>query len=90
MVFTVEQSRAVKAIAYVKSSLFHVYNIKDTEAMSAFGLSIDTLADGFSSVMPQTNKTQEFKPVVSVLNFTDKCNHCEITYDGTGSLLGLR
>lgn len=58
--------------------------------MSAFGLSIDTLTDSFTSVMPHTNTPFEVKPIESTLKSSDESNYCEITYDGTGSLLGLR
>lgn len=51
--------------------------------MSAFGISIDTLSSCFSCVMPKV----AFDPK---LTFDNESNYCEITYDGTGSLFGIR
>ncbi|GAA5801396.1 hypothetical protein HPULCUR_006842, partial [Helicostylum pulchrum] len=75
VVITSEKSQRVKAVAYIKSNLFHVHNIKEDVKMSAFGMSIDTLNYCLSCVASQT--------------FDNDSNHCEITYDGTGSLFGV-
>ncbi|KAI9257048.1 Rad1/Rec1/Rad17 [Helicostylum pulchrum] len=91
MVITSEKSRTVKAVAYIKSNLFHIYNIKEDVEMSAFGISIDTLNSCFSCVMPkvasQSHYNGSFDPK---LTFDNDSNYCEITYDGTGSLFGVR
>ncbi|GAA5796515.1 hypothetical protein HPULCUR_001887 [Helicostylum pulchrum] len=59
--------------------------------MSAFGISIDTLNSCFSCVMPkvasQSHYNGSFDPK---LTFDNDSNYCEITYDGTGSLFGVR
>ncbi|GAA5809586.1 hypothetical protein MFLAVUS_002997 [Mucor flavus] len=83
VVITSEKSRVVKAVAYIKSNLFHIYNIRENIEMSAFGISIDTLSSCFSCVMPKV----AFDPK---LTFDNEFNYCEITYDGTGSLFGIR
>lgn len=58
--------------------------------MPAFGLSINSLIDSFTAVMPLSNAPFEFKPIEILTNHNDEANFCELTYGGTGTLLGLR
>ncbi|KAG2232075.1 Rad1/Rec1/Rad17 [Thamnidium elegans] len=91
VVITSEKARIVKAVAYIKSNLFHIYNIKENIEMSAFGMSIDTLNSCFSCVMPKVASQLHYnKSLEPKLTFDNDSNYCEITYDGTGSLFGVR
>ncbi|KAI9362240.1 Rad1/Rec1/Rad17 [Pilaira anomala] len=88
IVITVEKLRAVKAVAYIKSNLFYIYNIKEDEEMAPFGVSLDLISTCFAAIMPKINSSFEsrsFQPILTTDN-----NYCELTYDGTGSTFVLR
>lgn len=84
MTFTVEQPRIVKAIAYIKSHLFFVYNIKEEICFSAFGLPLEAFIECLRLAIPATTSASAINAVDT--NF----DYCEITYNGMGSVLGLR
>lgn len=84
MTFTVEQPRIVKAIAYIKSHLFFVYNIKDGVFFSAFGLPLEAFIECLRLAIPAMASASAINAVDT--NF----DYCEITYNGMGSALGLR
>ncbi|KAI9344114.1 Rad1/Rec1/Rad17 [Pilaira anomala] len=87
IVITVEKLRAVRAVAYVKSNLFHSYNIKEDEEMAPFGVSLDLINTCFAAIMPKVTSSFDSRTFQPIL--TDN-NYCELTYDGTGSPFVLR
>jgi hypothetical protein len=81
---TVEQPRIVKAVVYIKSHLFFVYNIKEEVCFSSFGLPLEALIECLRLTIPVTSFSSSINAVDT--NF----DYCEMTYNGMGSPLRLR
>ncbi|KAI7880491.1 uncharacterized protein EV154DRAFT_428893 [Mucor mucedo] len=90
IILTVEHSRSVKAVAYILRGSFQTFRIRDDVVMPIFGLSINSLIDSITAVMPLSFGPYESKPVENIIKLGDESDYCEMTYDGAGSLLGLR
>lgn len=81
----VEQPRIAKAVVYIKSHLFYVYNVKDEACFAPFGLVLDAFIDCMRLTVPVTT----FSP--STINAVDtNFDYCEIIYNGMGSAFQLR
>ncbi|KAI8640172.1 Rad1/Rec1/Rad17 [Parasitella parasitica] len=81
IILSVEDQRSVKAIAYFKLHLFHLFNFKQDAIIPAFGLPVDVLSNGLRIMLPAAE-------TINVLQGSN--DYCEVTYDGTGSYLTLR
>ncbi|KAI8078163.1 Rad1/Rec1/Rad17, partial [Gilbertella persicaria] len=81
MMLSVEDSRSVKAMAYLKLHLFHEFRLKEAD-VSLFALPIDSFINCLQVTVPQSSDNE----------FAVRANddYCEISYDGTGSYLSLR
>ncbi|KAI8985938.1 Rad1/Rec1/Rad17 [Pilobolus umbonatus] len=73
LTFTVEESRCVKAVAYVKKHLFTKYYKDPTTENFIFGIPLNTLIDCLGIISPFTN------------NRGNTDDLCEMNYDGPGS-----
>ncbi|CAO3629357.1 unnamed protein product [Mucor fragilis] len=80
-ILTVEDQRAVKAIAYFKLHLFQIFNLRDGANVSALGLPIDVLSNGLRIMLPAS----EMANILQGAN-----DYCEVMYDGIGSYITLR
>ncbi|KAF1797320.1 Rad1/Rec1/Rad17 [Mucor lusitanicus] len=80
-ILTVEDQRAVKAMAYFKLHLFQIFNLKEGAHVPALGLPVDVLSNGLRIMLPSSE-------VANVLQGAN--DYCEMIYDGTGSHVTLR
>ncbi|CAO3681853.1 unnamed protein product [Rhizopus stolonifer] len=71
---TVEESRCVKATAYLKRHLFQIY-IKQQQEIDMFGLTLNTLIDCLGLMLPHNFQSSDT---------------CDIQYDGPGSRFSLK
>ncbi|KAI8330959.1 repair protein Rad1/Rec1/Rad17-domain-containing protein [Choanephora cucurbitarum] len=81
VMLTVEDSRSVKVLAYLRIHLFHEFRLNGTD-IAPFALPIDSFTNCLQATVPQRSDSE----------FAVKANddYCEIKYDGTGSYLTLR
>ncbi|GAN03952.1 cell cycle checkpoint protein RAD1 [Mucor ambiguus] len=77
-ILTVEDQRAVKAMAYFKLHLFQIFNLREGVNVPALGLPVDVLSNGLRIMLPASEAT-------NVLQGAN--DYCEVIYDGTGSRL---
>ncbi|KAL9539120.1 hypothetical protein MBANPS3_010457 [Mucor bainieri] len=80
-ILTVEDQRAVKAMAYFKLHLFQIYNLREGANVPPLGLPADVLSNGLRIMLPASE-------VANVLQGAN--DYCEVIYDGTGSYFTLR
>ncbi|CAO0795025.1 unnamed protein product [Mucor circinelloides] len=80
-ILTVEDQRAVKAMAYFKLHLFHIFNLREGVNVPALGLPVDVLSNGLRIMLPASE-------IANVLQGAN--DYCEVLYDGTGSYFTLR
>ncbi|KAI9487775.1 MAG: Rad1/Rec1/Rad17 [Benjaminiella poitrasii] len=80
-ILTVEDQKSVKATAYFKLHLFHIFNFKEGVIIPTFAIPIDTLSNCLRIMVPKADSS-------SMTQGTN--DYCEIKYDGTGSYLTLR
>ncbi|KAI8987511.1 Rad1/Rec1/Rad17 [Mycotypha africana] len=81
MVLTVENHRSVKAIAFLKLHLFHIFNFTAGIEIPTFALPLDAITTGLRTIIPKERDTVPSSQALS--------DYCEIKYNGTGSNLSL-